>query len=291
MPAPKLSTITIIVIAIIFLALSGLRSIGAGEVGVQFSKIKGVLPEELDEGWHWVVPGLVQISRYSIRSQIYTMSARIGEGVVRDADTLWAPTAEGLKVGVDLTVRYRLIPDKVDQVHQKIGPDFAEKIIRPSIRATVRLLVSEYGIMDVYGIKRDEIQQKAEAQLKEKLAKDGVEIESVMLRDVFFTPEYQKSIENKQIAQQKAQEMQFVLEKEQKEAERKKIEAEGVKLATIIKAEGQAQALEEINRMLAKNKDLLQYMYIDKLADDVEVLVVPSGAGTLINPEVLLKGR
>lgn len=291
MAIQKLPTIAIIVIAIIFLALSGLRSIGAGEVGVQFSKIKGVLPEELDEGWHWVIPGLVQITRYSIRSQTYTMSAAIGEGVVRDADTLWVPTAEGLKVGLDLTVRYRLKPEMVDQVHQKIGPDFSEKIIRPTIRATLRLIVSEYGIMDVYGAKREEIQRKAETKLREKLAKDGIEIEAVMLRDVFFTPEYQKSIENKQIAQQQAQQMQFILEKEQKEAERKRIEAEGVKNATIIKAEGQAQALEEINRMLSKNEDLLQYMYIDKLADDVEVLVVPSGSGTLINPESLIKRR
>lgn len=77
-PIQKLPTIVIIVIASIFLALSGLRSIGAGEVGVQFSKIKGVLPEELDEGWQWVIPGLVQITRYSIRSQTYTMSAAIG---------------------------------------------------------------------------------------------------------------------------------------------------------------------------------------------------------------------
>lgn len=211
--------------------------------------------------------------------------------MVRDADTLWVPTAEGLKVGLDLTVRYRLKPEMVDQVHQKIGPDFSEKIIRPTIRATLRLIVSEYGIMDVYGAKREEIQRKAETKLREKLAKDGIEIEAVMLRDVFFTPEYQKSIENKQIAQQQAQQMQFILEKEQKEAERKRIEAEGVKSATIIKAEGQAQALEEINRMLSKNEDLLQYMYIDKLADDVEVLVVPSGSGTLVNPESLIKRR
>lgn len=291
MPSQKVPAIAVILIAIGFLALSGLRSIGAGDVGVQFSRMSGVLPEELDEGWHWVIPGLVQITHYSIRSQTYTMSAMIGEGVVRDADTLWVPTTEGLKVGMDLTVRYRLKPETVDQVHQKLGPNFAENILRPSIRATLRLIVSEYGIMDVYGPKREEIQQKAETKLKERLAKDGIEIESIMLRDVFFTPEYQKSIENKQIAQQQAQQMEFVLEKEQKEAERKKIEAEGVKMATIIKAEGQAQALEEINRMLSRNENLLQYMYIDKLADDVEVLIVPSGTGTLINPEALLKQR
>ncbi|MDI6794416.1 MAG: prohibitin family protein [bacterium] len=291
MPSQKVPAIAVILIAIGFLALSGLRSIGAGDVGVQFSRMSGVLPEELDEGWHWVIPGLVQITHYSIRSQTYTMSATIGEGVVRDADTLWVPTTEGLKVGMDLTVRYRLKPETVDQVHQKLGPDFAEKILRPSIRATLRLIVSEYGIMDVYGPKREEIQQKAETKLRERLAKDGIEIESIMLRDVFFTPEYQKSIENKQIAQQQAQQMEFVLEKEQKEAERKKIEAEGVKNATIIKAEGQAHAMEEINRMLSKNENLLQYMYIDKLADDVEVLIVPSGTGTLINPEALLKRR
>lgn len=291
MPSQKVPAIAVILIAIGFLALSGLRSIGAGDVGVQFSRMSGVLPEELDEGWHWVIPGLVQITHYSIRSQTYTMSATLGEGVIRDADTLWVPTTEGLKVGMDLTVRYRLKPETVDQVHQKIGPDFVEKILRPSIRATLRLIVSEYGIMDVYGPKREEIQQKAETKLKERLAKDGIEIESIMLRDVFFTPEYQKSIENKQIAQQQAQQMEFVLEKEQKEAERKKIEAEGVKNATIIKAEGQAQALEEINRMLSRNENLLQYMYIDKLADDVEVLIVPSGTGTLINPEALIKRK
>jgi regulator of protease activity HflC (stomatin/prohibitin superfamily) len=287
--AQKLPIIGVVLVVVLFIILSGLRSIGPGEVGVQFSKISGVLPEELGEGWHWVMPGIIEITRYSIRTQTYTMSARIGEGVVKDADTLWAPTKEGLKVGLDLTVRYKLDPNRVSEVHQKIGPAYAEKIIRPTIRAVIRMIVSEYGIMDVYGTKREEIQQKSEERLRKKLEKDGIILEAVMLRDVMFTPEYQKSIERKQIAQQKAQEMKFILEKEEKEAQRKRIEAEGVKMATIIKAQGQAKALAEINKMLSKNPKLLQYLYVDKLSDDIKVIVVPSEGGTIIDTKGLLK--
>ncbi|MDI6785902.1 MAG: prohibitin family protein, partial [bacterium] len=207
--------------------ISGLRTIGSGTVGVQFSKISGVLPDELGEGWHWVMPGVVEITNYSTRTQIYTMSARVGEGMIKDADTLWAPTEEGLKVGLDLTIRYRIDPTKANEIHQKIGPAYVDKVIRPTIRAAIRMVVSEYGIMDVYGVKREEIQQKAEEKLREKLKEDSMILEAVMLRDVMFTPEYQKSIEEKQIAQQKAQQMDFVLEKEKKEAKRKEIEAEG----------------------------------------------------------------
>lgn len=285
----KLPVIGIVLVVIFFIGISGLRTIGPGMAGVQFSKISGVLPEELGEGWHWVMPGIVEITRYSVRTQTYTMSARTGEGVVKDADTLWVPTKEGLKVGLDLTFRYKLDPIKVNEIHQKIGPDYADKIIRPTIRAAIRLVVSEYGIMDVYGVKREEIQQKCEKNLMKKLIKDGIILEAVMLRDVIFTPEYQRSIEEKQIAQQKAQQMEFIVEKEKKEAERKQIEAEGVKMATIIKAQGQAKALAEINKMLSINPKLLQYMYIEKLTDDIKVLVVPSEGGTIIDTKGLLE--
>jgi regulator of protease activity HflC (stomatin/prohibitin superfamily) len=116
--------------------------------------------------------------------------------------------------------------------------------------------------MDVYSSKRQQIQDEINVKIKQLLEKDGFIIDEVVLRDVRFTEEFTKAIEAKQVAQQAAEQMKYTLEKEQKEAERK-----------VIEATGRANAIEVINKALAQNPNYIKYLYVDKLSDKVNVIV------------------
>jgi regulator of protease activity HflC (stomatin/prohibitin superfamily) len=210
------------------------------------------------------VPPFVSVTQeYDLRRMEYTMSSSIGEGRKTNVDdSLWSPTQEGLQVGIDLTVWHHLDPRRVAQIHQKIGPDYEEKIIRPAVRSVIRLVISEYPVMDVYSAKRAAIQDEINVKIKDLVEKDGFIIDEVVLRDVRFTEEFTKAIEAKQVAQQAAEQMKYTLEKEQKEAERK-----------VIEATGRANAIEVINKALAQNPNYIKYLYVDKLSDKINVIV------------------
>jgi prohibitin 2 len=211
-----------------------------------------------------VIPPFIAVTHeYDLRRLEYTMSGVQGEGRRAGVDdSLWSPTQEGLQVGIDITVWHHLDPARVIDIHQKIGPDYEEKIIRPAIRSVIRLVISEYPVMDVYSSKRASIQDEINQKIKGLVEKDGFLIDEVVLRDVRFTDQFGKAIEAKQIAQQAAEQMKYVLEKEQREAERK-----------VIEASGRAKAIETINEALRQNPNYIKYLYVDKLSDKVSVIV------------------
>jgi regulator of protease activity HflC (stomatin/prohibitin superfamily) len=216
---------------------------------------------------------------YDLRRLEYTMSSTAGEGRKASADdSIWSPTSEGLQVGIDLTVWHHVDPQRLTTIHQTIGPDYEEKIIRPAVRSVIRLVISEYPVMDVYSQKRALIQDEINAKIKTLVQKDGFLIDEVVLRDVRFTPEFTKAIEAKTIAQQAAEQMKYTLEKEQKEAERK-----------VIEARGRANAIEVINQALAQNPNYIKYLYVDKLSDKIAVIV--SDQNTIMDLKGILDSR
>ncbi|RMF84782.1 MAG: prohibitin family protein [Nitrospinota bacterium] len=269
----------LLLVVFLLLPLLSVVVIKPGYRGVVFDVFRGVLPEPLGEGLHLVWPLVQQVTPYDIRTQTYTMVQRAQEG---ESDTLWAPTADGLKVGLDLTVRYKPDPARLPELHRNIGPDYAEKVVRPQIRNIARMVVSEYGILDVYSKRRAIIQQQIFDRLRGMFAKDGLICEEVLLRDVVFTPEFEKALENKMMAAQKVEQLEFEVQQAQKRAE-----------ARIKEAQGEAAAFETINRSIEKNPKLLEYMWIHKLANDVKLVVVPrdGAGGIIINPEPLLNAK
>jgi len=280
----KISVTFAVVILVLALLASTLSTsvvvVDAGEVGVVFNVFTGTQDETLKMGLHFVIPYINQVFRYPIREQVYTMTKTHAEGEVQGDDSLWSPTMEGLQVGIDSSTRYRIDPDKADEVHNSFANNYVEILIRPSIRSIVRHYVSQNTVTDVYGPKRAEIQAAITEAMRERFEAEGFELLSFDIRNVNFTPDYEKSIEAKQIAQQDAERMQFVLDKERSEAERKKIEAEGVKQRSIVEAQGEAEALRLINEQIAENPNLLSYRYIEKLAPNVSVMMLPSGGQT-----------
>ncbi|MFQ6014069.1 MAG: prohibitin family protein [Anaerolineae bacterium] len=276
--------LVLLVLALVASTLSmSVVVIDAGQVGVVFNIFTGTQPDELNPGLHIVIPYINQVIRYSTLEQVYTMTKTLGEGEVHGDDSLWSPTLEGLQVGIDSSTRFQLDPTKADQVHNNLQQNYIEVLIRPTIRSIVRLYVSQHTVTEVYGRERGSIQLKIEEELRKRFESEGFRLLSFDIRNVNFTDDYARSIEEKQIAQQQAEQMQYVLEREQLEAERKKIEAEGVKQAVITKAEGEAESLRLINEQIARNENLLLYRYIEKLAPSIDVMLLPSGSPFILD--------
>ena len=288
---PKISITIVVVLAVLALTASTLGAslvvIDAGEVGVVFNIFSGTLEQTLAPGIQVVTPYVNQVYRYTTMEQAYTMSILTQEGKVVGDDSLWSPTIEGLQVGIDSTTRYAIDPAKAWMVHNNLRGKYEEILVRPTIRSIVRLYVSQNNVTDVYGSKRGQIQRDIEAAIRERFEKEGLRLLAFDVRNINFTEDYKKAIEQKQIAQQQAEQMQFVLQKERQEAERKKVEADGLKLAAIARAEGDAKALELISEQLAKNPNLVNYRFVEKLTDQIQVMMLPSGTPFILDMKQL----
>ncbi|MDW7732471.1 MAG: prohibitin family protein [Methanolobus sp.] len=279
------SIAVIFILLIIFSVMFGsiFVSIGAGEVGVKFNQFGGVEGDELGEGLH-IVPPWVSVTKYSVRSETYTMSGVTSEGEVQGDDQIKALSVEGLTLGMDITVRYRLMPDEVSNVHQQLGTNYAEKIIRPTIRSSIREVVSTKTALQVYGEQRQLVAGEMLTNIDNALGSDGIIVEEVLVRNVVLPTRVAEAIEAKLQADQEAQRMIFVKEKEQLEAERKIIEANGVANATIAKAHGEAEALRIINQELSKNPNLIDYKYIEMLqGQEISTMIVPTDQGLILD--------
>jgi regulator of protease activity HflC (stomatin/prohibitin superfamily) len=265
-------------ILLLVLLVTSVRVVPVGHALVIFNTVtKGFRLSS--QGVTVVWPVISQTQIYDLRRLEYTMSAAEGEGRRAQVDdSLWSPTREGLQVGIDITVWHHLDPQRVTDIHQRIGPDYEEKIIRPAVRSVIRMVISEYPVMDVYSARRAAIQDEINVKIKALLEKDGFAIDEVVLRDVRFTDEFTKAIEAKQIAQQSAEQMKYVLEKEEREAERK-----------VIEAGGRAKAIEKINEALRQNPNYIRYLYVDKLSDKISVIV--SDQNTIMDLKGVLENK
>jgi regulator of protease activity HflC (stomatin/prohibitin superfamily) len=213
-------------LAILFLFLSTIRMVGPGQVGVQvlFGK---VMERTLPSGLHIVNP-LISLERMSVRTQAYTMSAKAGEGQIMGDDAIVALTAEGLSVALDVTVWFHLKAEDAAVVYRDIGPNYVDKIVRPAIRTAIRNAAVNYNATDIYSVKRAEVTNMIFDLLVEDFKNKGVLSEKVLLRQVELPPKVKNAIDDKIAAEQDAQKMKFILQKEEQEAERKKIEADGI---------------------------------------------------------------
>ena len=250
---------------------SSLTVIEAGHRGVVFHLLKGVQKEVLGEGLHVLLPGLQRLTIYDVRSRVYDVRTR-AESPRASADLqdqlLWTPTADGLKVGLDLSVRYRLDPTRLPELHRNVGPEFEEKLVHPIVWNVTRLVASEYGLLDVYGRRRHEIQQQAFDRVQAMFARDGLIGEALLLRDVAYTQEFEKTLVAKMVAEEKVQESTFEVAQAALRAQ-----------AQVVEAHGEAQALDVVNRVIYGQPLLLRYLWIRSLPAKVKIVVVPNHAG------------
>ncbi len=213
-----------------------LRIVPAGSVGVQVLFGKVLVKSTLSEGLNIVNP-FINLEIMTVRTQAYTMSIAAEEGQRYGDDAILSLTKDGLEIAMDLTVWYHLDASEAAIVFQKIGKDYVAKIVRPAARTAIRNTTVKYNAVEIYSEKREEVQIEINKQLEKDLEERGIVLEKVLLRNIKLPAKVKNAIEAKLEAEQDAQKMEFILLKEIKEADRKKIEAGGIASAQRIIAQ------------------------------------------------------
>ena len=215
-----------LVIVAVGLLLSIFKVIEPGKVGVQtlFGKVQDNV---LESGLHIINP-LVDITTFDIQTQTYTMSAVSNEGQKEGDDAIRVLSSDGLEVTIDLSVLYKVSADRAPFILQNIGENYLDKIVRPVSRTAIRDNAVNYAAVDLYSTKRQEFQDKINRYITANFAKRGLELQQILVRNITLPASVRASIESKINAEQDAQKMQFVLQKERQEAERKRVEAQGI---------------------------------------------------------------
>ena len=202
------------------------KQIDAGQIGVTslFGKVSN---EVLTPGLNFVNP-LVSVYNVDIKTLNYTMSGVHNEGEKEGDDAIRVLTSDGLEVTIDLTVLYRVIGTEAPRLIKETGLDYKDKIVRPLTRTKIRDNAVYFTAIDLYSTKRDQFQNRIFTTIEADFKKRGLILEQLLLRNITLPNNVKTSIEEKIKAEQDAQKMEFVLQKEKQEAERKRVEAQGI---------------------------------------------------------------
>lgn len=292
--------VSVVVLVLVLNVISaGLVFVEPTERGVVVTALGqgGVRPEALQPGLNWVVPFFDRVVTYPISRQSYTMSIAPQEGVIQGDDSIEARTSDGQLVRVDASLIFAIDPNKVVEVHIAWQNTYVDGLIRTIARGVIRDAVSQYGIEEVYSSKRQALTDEINRDMRQRLEAEGFILVDFVLRNIAFSDEYAASVEQKQIAEQLAQQAAFVVEQRRQEAEQARQEAQGQADAAVIRAQGQAQsvviqaeadaqarllqaeaeakALEMLGAALAENPDVIQLQYVEKIAPNITVMLLP----------------
>ena len=305
-PMRKSGTVVLAIVGIailLTLVAAGLVFIQPEERGVVISALapKGYREETLQPGLRWVVPFFETVVLYPISRQTYTMSIAALEGAVQGDDSVTARTSDGQELFIDASVIYAIDPNEVIGVHIAWKNRYTDELIRPTSRGIIRNAASQYGVEEIVSSQRDAFQASMETAMADKLEENGLVLVDFILRNITFSPEYAASVEQKQIAEQLAQQAELIVQQRKQEAEQARqtaqgradalvIDAEGKAKSNLIEAEAQAKALELLGAALRSNPALLNYEYIQRLAPGIQVMLVPNDNPYLLPLPTLTPG-
>lgn len=306
-PGVIIAIIGVLGVAIVAPLNAGLVLIEPNEVGVVFRQTSSgndALLEPLSSGLSWVVPFIDQVDIYSSAQQSVTMAGSTenysNQGPEGAFSAVRTMSSDGQVIFVDVNVIYRLDVTKINDIHRSWRKTFEDGFIVPQVRSEVRNIVSLYGAEEVYSGGRAQMETQIASELTTKLAREGIILTDVLIRNIEFSQEFTDAIERKQIAEQEAQRAVFLVQQAEQAAEQVRVEAKGradaaVIEATgegesiIIRAEAEAEALQLINSVLSENPNLLQWQYINELGDNVRLILLPSNSPFLFDLESLLQ--
>jgi prohibitin 1 len=227
------------VIALVVLLFWSVVTVPAGHVAV-ITLFGSVSEHVLGEGIHLINP-LATAHEMSVQTQELKESTSV-------------PSSEGLMMTLDTSLLLRLDASRAWYVYQKIGMNYSQTVIEPMLRSAIRDVTSKHSANALYTGGREEVQQKIQDMLFKELGDRGIFVENVLLRDVQLPLMLKTSIEQKQQAEQESLRMSFILQKEKQEAERKRIEAQGIADFQRIVAAGISQQLLEWKGIEATEK-------------------------------------
>ena len=203
---------------LVFISSGAFKTINAGEKGVLFRKFSGGVDKErtFGQGFHVIAPW----------NTLESYNMRVQEIDLKGMEVL---ANNGLSITLDLSLRYRLMQDKLPLLHDEIGRDYEATIIIPDIRSATREIIGKYSPEELYSGKRDDIQAEINSRIEKALVDKYIALDAIRIRNIVLPPTIRQAIESKLKQEQESQEYDFRIDKEHKEAQRKKIEAEGIK--------------------------------------------------------------
>jgi regulator of protease activity HflC (stomatin/prohibitin superfamily) len=215
-----------IVIVLIGFSTASVVQVEPGEVGVQ--KLFGKVSDNILQSGLNIINPLVKVVMFDIKTENYTMSGVTDEGTKQGDDAIRVLSADGLEVIVDLTVLYKVIPSEAPRILKEVGTDYRNVLVRPICRTKIRDNAVYYDAVALYSTKRDEFQAKIFSTIESNFKERGLMLEQLLVRNITLPESVKATIESKINAEQDAQKMTFVLQKERQEAERKRVEAQGI---------------------------------------------------------------
>jgi regulator of protease activity HflC (stomatin/prohibitin superfamily) len=221
----------------LLLALS-VTMVPEGSGGVRISQISGVQQGTLYPGLHLVMPFVQRIAVFDLRDHLFTTNA--APDAASKNEILTVQTREGLTIGLAVSVRYRLDPQRLGYIHANLAQPVDTEIVAPVVSTAFRDLAPNYIVREVFAVKRDEFRSKSTKTITDRLGSDGIVVKEVLLRDVHLPPEYAKGLENILLKEQESERMEFetaIYEKQVKIAE---LQAEAAKAQQIKRSEADA---------------------------------------------------
>jgi prohibitin 2 len=269
------------------------------EAGVVISIVSpnGYREQPLRSGLRAIVPLAERVVRYPIYWQTYTMSSDTQEGAKTGNDAISARTSDGQAVYLDSSIIYRIDPNEVIRVHTDLQNRYVEDFIRPVMRGVIRTEVSQFTAEEINSSRRKNLEANLEELLREAFSDKGFILDRFLLRNITFSSAFSSAIEQKQVAEQDRIQREYQAEQIRKLAEgerdRLKLEADGraaavereaqaKATATVLLAKADADALRLINQALQRDPSLLQYRYIEKLAPNIKVMLLPNNTPFLL---------
>jgi regulator of protease activity HflC (stomatin/prohibitin superfamily) len=261
--------------------------IGPQDVGVVV-KPSGVDNNELHTGWHVIAPWN-DIHKMDKTVWVYTCANATNEGAKPNADAIWAPTKDGIKMGFDVSVSWRIDPNEASWLYQNVTENdggssgrylwLEDNVLRAKLKSALALTVSNYSPIEVYSTKRQEIQNNVIERMGKELSAYKIILDQIDLREVYYNPEYETAINNKKLAEQEA--LRLVEVTKQKEEQLKQAEID--KNIAIQKAEGEAKALMIKGNSINANPKIIQLEWINKWDGKLPTYMMGNGQGVILN--------
>lgn len=211
------------------------RTVGAGEIGVRTNLVTGSAVQWRD-GSVLALPGLHEVQVFTVRDRVYRP-----QQLTRASGSAPVQSAEGLSVGIDLTVRYALDPARLTATARNLPADLDREIVEPAVQNVVYKVFARYTVREIFSTKRSEIQQTVEADLRARLAADGVLLKGVLVGKVDLPMEYKRGLEGLLAEELAAQKMDYTLQLKDKQVRETALEAAAEKVRREVRAEAAAR--------------------------------------------------
>ena len=273
---------------VLFIVSSGILIVQPARAAVIVNVLSGELENPARApGTSIIIPGLQEYIIYQTDQREYTMSGISSEGRLQGNDAVEALTVDGQEIRLDITVLYRIERGDVNQIHLNWQNRYESDFIRPTVRAVARDVVSQFEAEAIYGLEREALGGRISELVGQRMGAEGLTLTSLLVRQIDFNDAFANSIEEKQIEEQKLQRARTEAERVQTEAGGRADAAEqaarGRANARLIEAAAEAEALRVISDQIAANPNLIQYLYVANLSDNVSFALLPSDSPFIFN--------